>query len=160
MDLDKGELSITQARVSVSGHRTVTGPPKTSRGRRTLPIPDDLRAALRALSATQAAERLQLGPDWPDTGLVVLDEIGRPVRPERYSDLWRALLARAGLPAVTLHEARHSSVTAMRERGVADYIVAAWHGHDEVVMARTYSHALDAPLAAASDVLAELRKPR
>ena len=40
----------------------------------------------------------------------------------------------------TLHAARHSTVTFMRNAGVPDHIVAAWHGHDEVVMRRTYSH--------------------
>ena len=28
----------------------------------------------------------------------------------------------------------------MRNAGVPDHIVAAWHGHDEVIMRRTYSH--------------------
>jgi hypothetical protein len=29
----------------------------------------------------------------------------------------------------------------MRNAVVPDHIVAAWHGHDEVVMRQTYSHA-------------------
>jgi integrase len=54
--------------------------------------------------------------------------------------MWRRHCLAAGVPAVRLHEARHSSVTAMRAAGVPDHVVAAWHGHNEVVMRRTYSH--------------------
>ena len=41
----------------------------------------------------------------------------------------------------------------MRNRGVPDDDVAHWHGHDEVVMRRTYSHADQAGLAAAGEAL-------
>jgi integrase len=58
------------------------------------------------------------------------------------------------VPDVTLHEARHSSVTAMRDAGVADHVVAAWHGHDEAVMRRTYSHAQPERMAEAGEALA------
>jgi integrase len=70
----------------------------------------------------------------------VIDELGRPIRPEAYSDRFRAIAKQAGVPAIRLHDARHSSVTTMRERGVSDEIVAAWHGHDENVMRSTYTH--------------------
>ncbi|MEO8329641.1 MAG: hypothetical protein ABI586_06525 [Candidatus Nanopelagicales bacterium] len=51
--------------------------------------------------------------------LVGVDEIGRPVSPEAYSDDWRRLLVVAGVRSVSLHAARRSSVTAMRAAGEA-----------------------------------------
>ena len=57
---------------------------------------------------------------------------------------------------VTLHAARHSSVTAMRDAGVPDHDVAACHGHDEVVMRRSHSHASQDGLAAAGQTLADV----
>jgi hypothetical protein len=54
---------------------------------------------------------------------------------------------------MTLQAARHTSVTLMRGARVPDHVVAAWHGHDEVVMRRTYSHADAAGLAAAGAAL-------
>ena len=54
--------------------------------------------------------------------------------------MWRQHCEAAGVRPVTLHGARHTSVTAMRKAGVPDDVVAAWHGHDKVVMRRTYSH--------------------
>ena len=46
------------------------------------------------------------------------------------------LAKQADVPPIRLHDARHTSVTIMRGLGVADHVVAAWHGHDEAVMAR------------------------
>lgn len=53
-----------------------------------------------------------------------------------------------------------ASVTVMRAAGVPDRIVAAWHGHDETIMRRTYDHEgsdRDA-MASAAEVLAMLRR--
>jgi len=57
----------------------------------------------------------------------------------------------AGVRKLTLHSARHSSVTAMRAQGIADQTVAKWHGHDEVVMRKIYTHPPEDELRAASD---------
>ena len=70
-----------------------------------------------------------------------VDEGGNPLRPEWYSDEWMRLCHSAGIRRrVKLHEARHYSVVAMRAAGLPDRLVAAWHGHDEVIMRRTYDH--------------------
>ena len=37
-----------------------------------------------------------------------MDAIGQPVRPEAYSDRFRALACQAGLPVVRLHSVRHT----------------------------------------------------
>jgi hypothetical protein len=44
-------------------------------------------------------------------------------------------------------------VTTMRDAGVLDHIVAAWHGHDEYLMRKVYSHAQTEGLATAGTVL-------
>lgn len=46
-------------------------------------------------------------------------------------------------------------VTLMRDRGVPDHHVAAWHGHDEAVMRRNYSVAMDDGLKAAGESLSQ-----
>ena len=52
------------------------------------------------------------------------------------------------------HSARHTSVTAMRDLGLPDHVVARWHGHDESMMRATYSYALTDPTADAGAALA------
>jgi hypothetical protein len=39
----------------------------------------------------------------------------------------------------------------MRAQGIADQTVAKWHGHDEVVMRKIYTHPPEDELRAASD---------
>lgn len=151
VDLVNATLSVERGRVSVSG-RNVEGRPKTKRGERTLPLPDDVLGALRELRQVQLAA---FGAEQVRTGYVAVDEVGEPVRPEHWTDDWNRHCKAAGVRGVTLHAARHSSVTAMRDRGVPDHIVAAWHGHDEVTMRRAYSHAHVDALAAAGRTLAE-----
>lgn len=140
VDLAGGTVTVRTSRTAVAG-KVVEGPPKTARGTRTLPLDPALSAALRAFRTRQSQERLMAGPAYDgSSGLVVVDELGRPPRPEWYSDEFRRLARRAHVPGIRLHDARHTSVTIMRSLGVPDHVVAAWHGHDESVMARVYTH--------------------
>jgi integrase len=154
VDLAAGTLAITRSRVSIGSKAgTVEGKPKTKRGTRTLPLPPDVLTALRELRERQAAE---FGFGQVRDGYLCLDELGQPMRPERWSRLWQQHCKAAGIPVVTLHAARHSSVSIMRANGVPDYLVAAWHGHDETVMRAVYSHADAVGLAAAGNTFAQV----
>jgi integrase len=145
VDLDAREIFIggpTATRTVVAGE-VIVGPVKTKRGERTIPIDDALVAELKEFRQRQRKERMALGEAyWHEagTGLVVIDKLGRPIRPEAYSDRFREIAKQAGVPAIRLHDARHTSVTSMRERGVPDDVVAQWHGHDENVMRAVYTH--------------------
>ena len=151
VDLEAGILRIERARVQTGGSKEIhVGPPKTRNGRRDLPLPADVLEVLRRIRNLQAQT---LGFGQVRTGYLVVDEVGRPIRPEAYSDEWDLLCSRAGIGHYTLHEARHTSVTRMRERGVPDMDVAAWHGHDEVTMRRTYSHPSEDGLRRAGETL-------
>lgn len=151
-----GTLTVERGRVLVDGHRTEVGATKTKRGDRTLPLPPHMRKALAVMRTRRDEEMLALGRKVSDDDYLATDEIGRPLRPERYSDEWRVLCEAAGVRPVVLHAARHSSVTAMRDRGVPDHIVARWHGHDEVVMRQAYSDAFAEEMAKAGAVLGDV----
>jgi hypothetical protein len=148
---DAGRAQRTVALITAK--RSESTPPKTRRGYRTLPLPAEVLDALRGLKDRQAAE---FGPGHIRTGYLVVDETGEPYRPERWSDEWRQPCRAAGVPPVTLHTARHSSVTVMRAAGVADDVVAKWHGHDETIMRRTSTHPDADALAAAGQALADV----
>ena len=153
-DADAGTLSISKGRPFIGGEQRT----KTIRGQRVLPLDDERRQLLGELRA----RHVQLyGEERAATGYVVLNEHGRPMRPESWTRRWRALcIATEGVRNEhTLHAARHSTVTLMRNAGVPDHIVAAWHGHDEVVMRQTYSHAHVDKLMSAAQALS-LRAPK
>lgn len=158
LDMTHGKACLTVRNGRTGDGRTLT-PPKTRSGARTLPLTEDMAQALRAWRS-HLGETLGLVTVQPDA-FVVVDEAGLPVRPERYSDEWVGLCRSTGIQRrVLLHEARHTSVTVMRASGVPDRIVAAWHGHDETIMRRTYDHAASdrEALAEAAESLAALRK--
>lgn len=151
VDLDSRTVRIERGRVDVDGKRTIETPTKTRRGTRTLPLSSDLLAALHRLREAQLAE---FGAEQVRSGYLAVDAAGEPMRPERWTDLWKEACVAAKVPSVTLHAARHSSVTAMRDAEVPDHIVAAFHGHDEYVMRSVYSHADATGLSVAAEALA------
>ncbi len=150
LDLGEGTVTVRVSRTTVAG-QIVEGPPKTRRGARTLPLDAEILTLLRKLRMRQNQERLAAGTAYDGSlGKVVVDELGRPLRPEWYSDRFARIAREAGVPVIRLHDARHTSVTIMRSLGIPSHVVAAWHGHDEAVMARTYTHTfLDEMRAAA-----------
>ncbi len=161
IDLDARTLTIRLARTSVAGE-VLEGEPKTERSKRTLPLDDGLVVALRSLKKTrQAGERLEAGQAYPrgcggcGGAHVVVDELGQPYRPEWYSDRFARIAKAAGLPAIRLHDARHTSVTLMILRGVPIPVVSAWHGHASAAFTMAfYAHSQDDALAAAGETLA------
>ncbi|MGH3564292.1 MAG: tyrosine-type recombinase/integrase [Mycobacterium sp.] len=153
VDFDAGTVSVAQGRVIVRGAGTATGAPKSERSRRTLPMPADVMAALRTLNAQQKRERVALGPAWIDTGLIAINEDGSPIRPETYSKAFRRHCAAAGVPAIRLHDTRHTAATRMLDSGTTVSAAARWLGHDPAMTLRVYGHVYEDALAAAGDVL-------
>ncbi|CAJ1579744.1 site-specific integrase [[Mycobacterium] wendilense] len=153
IDFDKGTVSISAARLAVSGG-SVTGATKTKTSTRTLPMPEDLARALRAERKRQREAKLALGSKWHDTGLVVVDEFGAAPHPDTLTKAWAKALGSAGLPHVRLHDARHSCATLMHMRGVPVVVIAAWLGHQDAGFTlRTYAHSTNDALADAAAVL-------
>ncbi len=138
IDLDTATVSIRRGRVSV-GSTTVVGAPKSERGKRDLPIPDDLADALRALKVQQKREALAVGVPWSDERFIAAREDGEPVRPEWYSDEFHRVRTRAGLRRIKLHGLRDTSVTLMLDRGIPVHTVAGWHGHDPAMSLGVYA---------------------
>lgn len=153
VDLDANTLSIIDARLATAGGSS-TGEPKTASSRRTLPLPPELADALRRERKRQKQLRLQVGPRWPDSGLVVVDDLGQPPHPDTLTHAWRKALAAAKLPHVRLHDARHSCATLMHLSGVPAAVIAAWLGHtDARFTLATYAHSNNDALSAAATTL-------
>jgi integrase len=159
VDFDAGTVSVAQGRVVVRGVGTTTGAPKSGRSRRTLPMPADVMAALRALNAQQKRERLALGTIWIDTGLIAINEDGSLIRPETYSKAFRRHCAAAGVPVIRLHDTRHTAATLMLDSGTTVSAAAKWLGHDPAMTLRVYGHVYEDALASAGDVLLGGKSP-
>jgi integrase len=160
VDLNGGTLAVTAARLATAGGST-TGAPKTASSVRTLPLPPDLATALRVERKRHKALQLQLGNKWPNSGLVVVDDVGTPPHPDTLTHAWANALKAAKLPHVRLHDARHSCATVMHLNAVPAAVIAAWLGHtDARFTLSVYAHSNDNALAAAAAVLGNAVSPR
>ena len=111
---------------------------------------------LESLRRQQRAEAMRRGQSVADTALVVVDEIGEPVRPEWYSDRFRRLAREAGVPVIRLHATRHTLGDMLGAAGVAPADGARILGHSTEVYLSTYSHATSAGVAAAAEQVARV----
>lgn len=160
VDLVAKKITVRWERVVV-GDEIVEKEPKTPRSRRTLPLDDDLVIALTALQLRQREEREEAGEAYakpctevdPKTGEVcsgdhvVVDELGLPYHPQSYSDRFTTTRRQAGLPAIRLHDTRHTCGTLMHLRGVPVAVISAWLGHAKASFTmNTYVHSQDEAL--------------
>jgi integrase len=143
VDLEAGTVKIAQGRVQLhdGGERSHVDKPKSEQRRRTVPVEVIHRgtvAMLRTLRARQAADRLRLGSAYEDSGLVVVNARGVPVRPEHYSDMFQRLCKAAGVPVIHLHSVRHSLAFWLHQVGVAPADAAALMGHSVEIHLSVY----------------------
>lgn len=141
LDLDAGTVTIRQGRVALHGGETTIDAPKSAQRRRTVAYESmwpGTTALLRQLKATQAAERLAAGPAWVDSGLVIVNALGEPEHPDRYSDRFRRIAAEAGLAPIRLHALRHSLAFWLHSLGLPPADCAALLGHRVDVFLSVY----------------------
>jgi len=117
-------------------------------------------AALRALSAQQAKERLAAGEAYQSCpgcsgAHVAVNELGIPYRPEWYSDQFPGAVQGRWVARIRLHDARHTCGTLMHLRGVPTAVISKWLGHATASFTMaTYVHSQDDALAAAGAMYA------
>ena len=74
-------------------------------------------------------ERLLLGLEWDDHGLVFPNTVGKPLHPSNFLQRsFYPLLERAGLPRVRFHDLRHSAATLLLGLGIPPKIVSEMLG--------------------------------
>jgi integrase len=127
VDLDAGTVTI-RGTLARDGR---VGPPKSSRGRRTVALPGFALAALHR----QRERRAEDGP-------VLTDPAGRRLSTFLARQLWRELRDRAGLDGLWFHDLRGTAATLALAAGVPPTEVARSLGHDPAVLMRTYASAI------------------
>ena len=115
---------------------------KTSRSRRTIPLPAPLTAWLREHKIEQYKARLRAGEEWAGHDLVFTASNGEPILlPNLTRRVFKPLLMRAGLPEIRLYDLRHTHATLLLAAGTNPKIVAERLGHASTTLTMdTYSH--------------------
>jgi integrase len=136
VDLDAGRARIVQTRNVVS-----VGEPKTARGRRPISLDQATIAVLRSHRRRMLQERLLVGPDFDDLGLVFHQPDGSWLRPDAVSEVFLRRVRRSGLPRLTLKGLRHTWATLALEQGIHPRVVQERLGHSTIAITLgIYSH--------------------
>jgi integrase len=118
------DLDLDAATVSVEGQYQRWGdewrwlPLKTQQSRRTLSIPPFVVASLKEHRIRQLEERLTVGADWQDFGLVFCTEAGTPIDGPNATRQFQRRLKRAGVRHIPFRGLRHSAATLLLARGL------------------------------------------
>ena len=141
VDLDERTVRVRQALQYRSGHGLQLVPPKTTRSRRMVPLPDVLVRALKLRREQQAAERATAGELWEEWGLVFTTKVGTPWSPRNDYRNFRQALEAASLCRARLHDLRHTAASLMLSQGVPARVVMQTLGHSQIgITLNTYSH--------------------
>lgn len=143
------------------GNEPALREPKTAKGRRSIPLPPETVAALKAHKAAQAQERLALRADYVtddvSDDLVFRRKDGTRLHPAMVSRRFEALVRQTTLPEIRLHDLRHTFATLTLQAGVAVKIVSEMLGHASVTITYdTYSHVIPGMAEDATTTVAAL----
>lgn len=134
----------------------VDGEPKSGKSR-----PVDLDAAtlavLRAHKATLARQKLASPlPSFNRAGLLFVNADGTAIHPDYLSRRFRKLAADAKLPAIRLHDVRHTHASLLLAAGVPVHVVSQRLGHaDPGFTMRVYGHLLPRQQRDAAELMAK-----
>jgi integrase len=152
IDLDARRLHVRRQRVRI-GSRVVEKSLKTEGSDRLVSLDADTAAALRRWQETQDLERSLTGEEaYGGPGHVFTREDGSPWRPDDVAYRFKLRAEDLGLPAITLHDGRHTAATLGLLAGLDVKIVSDQLGHSSTRMTQdTYQTVL----VEAYDVAAE-----
>lgn len=155
LELERGYASIQRALVLV-GKVPTFSKPKTEAGRRSIPLPTQAIAALRAHRRRLAEERLAYVDVHLSGDLIFSDEDGSPVHPDRFLGAFRRISQVAGLRRTRPHDLRHGWATRALEAGVPAKVVQEVLGHaSAMVTLDIYSHVMPSMKADATQLVAD-----
>lgn len=156
VDLVTGKVVLRQTVTAIAHELRVATRTKSGKPR-PIEIDRSTVTALRGVRARQAQERLLLGPDYIDNGLVFARPDGRPQHPEHFSMAFDRRVARYRMPRIRLHDLRHSWATLALSAGVDVKIVSERLGHASAKITwDIYQHVTPTMQADAAETVARL----
>ncbi len=138
-------ITIVEARTAVNG-RSVDKDTKNQASVRRLGYGglEDMEELMERLWQKRQEELAQLGEAYADRDFVVSHSGGQPYQPDYLSGYLQKLLAKKGLPYVTLHGLRHSFASIAHSRNVPLFGISRALGHSNTTTTtRIYMHLFD-----------------
>jgi integrase len=144
VDLEAGTITVCRS-VGTGLDGVHDKEPKSDAGRRTVELDGPIIDVLRRHRQIALERRVALGAEWSDHGLVFCQIAGAAINPGLLTNWWRELVRREapglGLPAIRLHDLRHSHCTQLLDAGVRPDVVTERLGHSSVAFTlQRYGH--------------------
>lgn len=156
LDLDAGRLRVVQTIIQTRSIVTI-GEPKTAQGRRPIALDKGTVAVMRDHRRRMLEERMLVGPDFDDQGLVFHQPDGSWLHPDAVSEMFLRRVRRYGLQRLTLHGLRHTWATLALERGIHPRVVQERFGHSTIsITLGMYSHVGPTLHDEAAEAIAEM----
>jgi integrase len=141
LDLDAGILSVRRTLSRGETSRLLETEPKTQAGRRRIKLSPSTIEVLKRHKVRQLEHRLAVGEAYEDRGYVFANLTGGHIDPNALYRAYDALIERAGVPRIRLHDNRHTSATLLLAGGIHPKIVQERLGHSAIAMTLDlYSH--------------------
>jgi len=119
VDLDNGIITVKQQlrrEQKKDGQYYLTSP-KNGKAR-TIAIPPQAIAALRAQQLRQAEQRLKVKELWEDSGMVFTNDLGGYLSYRTVYDCFKRIVAKIGSPATRFHDLRHTYAVMAIQAGI------------------------------------------
>lgn len=161
-DLDLETKTVTIQRALVwkrKGGGWSLEEPKTSKSRRTIPLPPSVASELQVHRKKQLEERMKLGKAYQNLDFVFATPIGTPILTSNLTRRhFKPILTKAGLSEkIRLYDLRHTCATLLLLSQTSPKVVAERLGHSTVVLTLdTYSHVLPSMQKEATNKLERL----
>jgi integrase len=106
-----------------------------------LPLLAPAAEVLEIRRVVQAADRLEVGSAWQDTGLIFSTKTGRPIEPRNLARSFRRICDTHGLRVITVHHLRHTTATLLKNLKVPARDAQLILGHSRMaVTLEIYTH--------------------
>jgi integrase len=142
VDLENKTLRVTGSLQRLKG-KLVIQPPKTEKSDRVLDIPKILLQKLREHRSRQLEEKMAVGQNWQETGLVFTTSLGTPIDPRGVKRKLDSILKKAEMRHYRVHDLRHFFAALLLAQGVELKVVSELLGHADIrITGDIYAHVL------------------
>jgi integrase len=156
LDLDERTLRVRQS-VVLYQNKPIMQEPKSDAARRTIKLAPETVAMLRTHRTAQLERRLTLGSMWHERDLVFCTGDGKVLNPSNLYRTLDAMMARAEVPRIRLHDPRHSHTTLLLAAGTPIKVVSERLGHTKTsITMDIYAHVLPDMQDAAADTVSRV----
>ena len=137
-DLKSNKLAITKTAAYIKGKLEISSP-KTPNSKRTIILPPDVVAVLKAHRERQE-EEFDVSGRQVQGNLMFPSTVGKVLRLCSFTKTFGHIMQKAGVTRIRVHDMRHTCATLSLKRGVPAEVLAERLGHDVATLLGIYSH--------------------